>query len=311
MLAACRDFTNEINPGINPYIYGGEEAQPGEFPHMVGTVGGGDLAEPFDVPEDQPLLFRALPQRGRPIARQPPPPEGRARPGMLRGLDEYPRGARDEDVRSRARLARQSRTEFRQTSPSRDRESFGAFEEETTSRPRLVRVTNTSVWEGKAGGRPGNWRVPPDSVWARPPQGPSAAAGPAGAPGLGATQADQPKQPDGKAGIALYVIGGNEAFDGEFKHMVGTRLLCRPDHRAPCGLPPACLPGPRTRGQPTGSTHPGRQSGAGPRNGDAWHDTRHYREKREKAWLLVASDWGGQAISAKIDFTAHSPPHVQ
>ncbi|KAJ1526258.1 hypothetical protein ONE63_009413 [Megalurothrips usitatus] len=103
----------------------------------------------------------------------------------------------------------------------RDREAFGSFEEETTSRPRLIRVSNSSVTSSSQGkkGRPGNWRVPPDSPWAKQPS--TTAAPPGAGFGVGGGLADQNQGKAGEDdGVALYVVGGDEAEPDEFKHMV-------------------------------------------------------------------------------------------
>ncbi|KAK3930783.1 Phenoloxidase-activating factor 1 [Frankliniella fusca] len=432
---ACRDFTNEINPSINVYIYGGSVAQPGEFPHMVGrprpaaAAASADFAEPFEDGLNEGPLFRELVHRGPPLARVPPPdappplplalgadqddesdaPASTAAPTAADGLaaragsldgagsDEGSGegsgedsdsvelsgragfllgGIRDAVKRHRDRVKehvrhlgeqifgsprpeqqqpvhdvrphhdhrdepsrpnpsgqddnppdRDGRPPYRPDEPHRpynnpsgqgdsppDRDGrpphrpdephrpynnpsgqgdspperdgrpphrpddsprpvptpppsstaspargvpgddaygelidprtgvaavrgkstfgaeFGALEEETTSRPRLIRVTASApgLGEGKAG-RPGNWRVPPDSVWARPPGAagsgqsgqplPIAVGAPPGSPGPPGAGV-QAGEEEGKAGIALYVIGGDEAMPDEFKHMV-------------------------------------------------------------------------------------------
>ncbi|KAE8752160.1 hypothetical protein FOCC_FOCC000953 [Frankliniella occidentalis] len=386
MPQTCRDFTNEINPSINVYIYGGSVAQPGEFPHMVGrpaptvSAASWDFAEPFDDGLPEGPLFRELVHRGPPLSRQPPPgapppmplgadlddPDattpsdgltdraalqkgddgdpgnvevgGRTgfivggirgaikrhrervervkdglrdlqehlvppflRPGRRPGPEQGPDGGstrpHQDDSERLDHAGADNRPYNPQNYPEHDNRphnqphrpdrprgpdqnvppqnqplndyrpprrpdtvprpppstappaqdvpdddaygslidpragtggkssfgaEFGALEEETTSRPRLIRVTGPSVGEGKAG-RPGNWRVPPDSVWARPTEGPPGA--PPGAPPGGSLAADAPAgsqaEQEGKAGgIALYVIGGDEALSDEFKHMV-------------------------------------------------------------------------------------------
>ncbi|XP_034234607.1 uncharacterized protein LOC117641420 isoform X2 [Thrips palmi] len=366
---ACRDFTNEINPSINVYIYGGSVAEKGEFPHMVGTD---DFAEPFDAPSDLPV-FRSL-SRGPPLSRVPPPGAPPPRPlaltldddvttdgtldsttgpddsvqageagetgeavgarfGILKGiregiregirgavhrhqervdhlhrhlqnlfpghrddtrpphderhpshdnlgnhdqyhanptLDRYPdHPPREREPENPAfvnpnnrppydrnpanpnhpppvethprppRVDAPTTTAFpddygalidpRSGDGGRERESFGQFEEETTSRPRLVRVNASTGFTGKEG-RPGNWRVPPDSVWARPP---STARPHSTTPVPDSDGAVDPSIPlgsppassEGKVGedlggISLYVIGGDEALKEEFRHMV-------------------------------------------------------------------------------------------